>query len=62
MADLQDAKKVLGIRTEQSLNKYLNTGWKLIAVAHGTDMESGEPSIKYSIGWFEDGKPVEPEI
>lgn len=62
MAELEEAKKVVGIRSERHLNKYLEAGWKLLAVAPGKDMENGEPVIKYSVGWFDDNQPVEPEI
>ncbi|MEQ6307426.1 hypothetical protein ABN448_09450 [Delftia acidovorans] len=59
--DFSQIKEVRRISGEHSVNKYLRAGWKVVAVASGVD-ESNYPITHYTMGWLEEGKPVEPDI
>ncbi|MHA7123954.1 hypothetical protein ACWV16_24955 [Achromobacter xylosoxidans] len=55
-------KEVAEVQGDASANKYIGAGWKILAIATMTTdaREHSGPVIKYSLGWFGNGKPVYP--
>jgi hypothetical protein len=45
------------------VNRYLASGWVLLAVAKADSSEemSGDPLILYALGWAQEGQPQIPE-
>jgi hypothetical protein len=57
---IEDTKRLFTTWSEDSANKYLDLGWKLIAV--GSELMGQDTvSIKYKLAWQNEGEPIEPE-
>lgn len=59
--DLSDVQKIIETNRQADVNKHLECGWILLAIAPGQWPDVNEAYIKYSLGWIKEGEPVEPK-
>lgn len=55
--DFTDIKKVIEVYSTHNINKLIEAGWVIMAVADGKD-EYGAPVIKYSLGHIDPSAPT----
>lgn len=55
--DFTNIKKVIEVHGTHSINKLIEAGWIVMAVAEGKD-EYGAPVVKYSLGHIDPNAPT----
>lgn len=51
MEYLTTMQEVVETTHKDEVNKHLQLGWKLLAVAPGTWQDTNEAHVRYSLGW-----------
>nr|WP_132459981.1 hypothetical protein [Paraburkholderia sp. BL8N3] len=63
MMALEQVKRVVETIHVDQLNRYLAAGWTLLTTASLTNTDEYQrPVVMYSVGWAQDGEPVEPKL
>ena len=58
--ELDTVKEIVEVDSASEADRYLEKGWVLLATASGHWADSGEPHLKYALGWVNAGEPELP--
>lgn len=61
--EYEKVKMIVHASDVNEVNRYLECGWTLLAVAKAdsTEEATGDPVIIYSLAWAREGEPVQPK-
>lgn len=58
--ELDTVRQIVEVNSAAEADRYLNKGWVLLATASGHWADTGEPYVKYALGWTGMDEPASP--